>query len=138
MLKRRFEVRPSKKSRVGFRLHPETARQTDFDFLGQAVIGRAFLEDAALMDQRGEGFNVVMVVGEKRCAKKPIAAAELPEAWVRVQPSEAGKAGNRKVAVVPWPTSLCTESEPPCKSAIDLTRARPRPVPSLLREASTR
>lgn len=46
--------------------------------------------------------------------------------------------GKLRVTVVPWPGSLAIWAEPPCKSMIDFTRARPNPTPSELRAESAR
>ena len=47
-------------------------------------------------------------------------------------------AGNIRVTVVPRLTSLVAVAEPPCRSVIDFTKARPKPVPLELRDESTR
>src|SRR5207253_3291988 len=51
---------------------------------------------------------------------------------------ERALAGKVRVTVVPRSTSLATATDPPCRSVMDLTRARPRPVPCELRDESTR
>src|SRR5437870_1768256 len=51
---------------------------------------------------------------------------------------ECSFAGKVRVTVVPRLTSLAIATVPPCRSVMDLTRARPRPVPCELRDESTR
>ena len=46
--------------------------------------------------------------------------------------------GKVRVTVVPCPGLLSIRAAPPCRSMMDLTRARPRPTPSELRDESAR
>jgi hypothetical protein len=46
--------------------------------------------------------------------------------------------GNIILTVVPRPTLLSMTAEPPWRSTIDFTKARPRPAPSELRDDSAR
>ena len=47
-------------------------------------------------------------------------------------------AGKVRVTVVPRATALVAVAEPPCRSVMDFTKARPKPVPLELRDESTR
>ncbi len=70
-----------------------------------------------------------------RCDRHAKCVAVSTEADVHKLPTNynAGdfEIGNRIVNAVPFPTSLCTESSPPCALTIDLTSDRPSPTPAL-------